>query len=239
MTRHFDPNSLQFYITMPAPCPYLPDQMERKVFTSLDPLDGPHLNDFLTHSGFRRSQNVIYRPHCEGCNACRSIRVLAFDFVPGKSLKRAWKHNQDITRLTVENYATREQFDLFTQYLKTRHHDGGMANMDFDRYELMVEDCASRTDIFEYRDGNGTLIACCITDELRDGLSMVYSFFDTNESKRGLGTYMILDHLQACNQASLPYLYLGYWVKNSPKMSYKTRFNPHQILGKEGWQLHA
>lgn len=238
MTSHFDPNKLQFYITMPAPCPYLPDQMERKIFTSLDPLDGPHLNDYLTHSGFRRSQNVIYRPACEDCKACRSLRVNATKFKPGKSFKRTLKNNADISREISESLATHEQFDLLSRYLAVRHPDGGMSDMDFERYELMVEDCAARTDIFEYRDLDGRLIACCITDVLRDGLSMVYSFFDTEQTKRSLGTYMILDHLQICKQAKLEYLYLGYWVNESPKMQYKTRFLPHEILSAHGWQDH-
>ncbi|PHR93265.1 MAG: arginyltransferase [Robiginitomaculum sp.] len=236
MTRHFDPKNLQFYITLPAPCPYLPDQMERKIFTALDPLDGPHLNDYLTHSGFRRSQNVIYRPACESCKACRSLRVVVDDFKPSRSFKRTLKSNTDISREINESYATQEQFKLLNQYLTMRHPDGGMSDMDYERYELMVEDCAARTDIIEYRDADGKLIACCITDALQDGLSMVYSFFDTSQKKRGLGTYMILDHLQLCKQTGLSHLYLGYWVRKSPKMQYKTRFTPYEILGENGWQ---
>jgi len=235
MTRHFDPKSLQFYITLPAPCPYLPGEMERKIFTPLDPLDGPHLNDYLTHSGFRRSQNVIYRPACEACHACQSLRVKALNFKPGTSFKRTIKANEDLTLTVSEAYATREQFDLLKKYLSSRHQEGGMNDMDFERYELMVEDCASRTEIFEYRDKGGALIACCITDTLRDGLSMVYSFFDPSLSKRSLGNYMVLDHLRICKRAGFDHLYLGYWVKDSRKMSYKARFKPYETLGQNGW----
>ncbi len=235
MSRHFDPNDLQFYITLPAPCPYLDGEMERKIFTPLDPLEGPQVNDYLTHSGFRRSQNVIYRPACETCHACHSLRVKALLFKPGSSFKRTIKANSDITRTVNEAYATREQYDLLQSYLESRHRDGGMAEMDFERYEMMVEDCAAQTQIFEYRDDTGQLIACCITDTLRDGLSMVYSFFDVGATKRSLGNYMILDHIDKCTQAGLSFLYLGYWVKNSPKMSYKARFKPHQVLRKIGW----
>ncbi len=239
MTRHFDPHKLQFYITLPAPCPYLPEQMERKIFTSLSPLDGPYLNNHLTHSGFRRSQNVMYRPACETCDACRSLRVFVNDFIPGKSFKRVLKRNADVSCHVVESYATQEQYELLHTYLLSRHPDGGMADIDFERYEMMVEDCATQTEIFEYRDQQGMLIACCITDCLRDGLSMVYSFFDIGQLARSLGTYMILDHLAYCKQAKLDYLYLGYWVKNSPKMHYKSRFSPNEILGKNGWQAMA
>ena len=236
MTRHFDPKSLQFYITLPAPCPYLPGEMERKIFTPLDPLDGPHLNDYLTHSGFRRSQNVIYRPACETCQACRSLRVKAQDFEPGSSFRRTLKANADLTLTVTESYATREQFELLQKYLSARHQEGGMNDMDFERFEMMVEDCASRTEIFEYRNDDGVLIACCITDMLQDGFSMVYSFFDPDLSKRSLGNFMVLDHLRICKRAGFAHLYLGYWVRDSQKMSYKARFKPHEILGRFGWE---
>jgi len=237
MTRHFDPKSLQFYITLPAPCPYLPGEMERKIFTPLDELHGSHLNDYLTHSGFRRSQNVIYRPACETCHACRSLRVKVAGFEPGRNFRRILKANSGLSRQAVEPYATNEQYELLQKYLHTRHLEGGMTDMDFDRYEMMVEDCAARTEIFEYRNENGHLVACCITDSLRDGLSMVYSFFDTDLSKNSLGNYMILDHINLCKQAGFAHLYLGYWVKNSSKMDYKARFAPNEILGPQGWQI--
>lgn len=235
MSRHFDPNDLQFYITLPAPCPYLDGEMERKIFTPLDPLEGPYINDYLTHSGFRRSQNVIYRPACESCQACHSLRVNTSEFSPSQSFRRTIKANSDLIRSVNEAYATQEQFDLLHKYLNIRHPDGGMAEMDFNRYEMMVEDCASRTEIIEYREESGRLIACCITDTLRDGLSMVYSFFDTQKTKRSLGNFMILDHIDICKRAGFSYLYLGYWVANSRKMSYKAKFKPHQILTKSGW----
>lgn len=235
MSRHFDPNDLQFYITLPAPCPYLDGEMERKIFTPLDPLEGPQVNDYLTHSGFRRSQNVIYRPACETCHACHSLRVKAQDFTPSRSFRRTLKNNADLVRTVNEAFATEEQFDLLNKYLTSRHPDGGMAEMDFERYEMMVEDCASRTEIIEYRTADNRLIACCITDTLRDGLSMVYSFFDIDETKRSLGNYMILDHINICKQAGFAFLYLGYWVEKSQKMSYKAKFKPHQILRKIGW----
>ncbi len=235
MTRPFDPSRLQFYVTVPAPCPYLDGQMERKIFTQLDPLSGPHLNDYLTHSGFRRSQNVIYRPACENCRACQSLRVVTKEFTPNKGFRRTLRKNADLKREILEPYATREQFALLQAYLSFRHKDGGMSAMEFHNYEIMVEECASRTLIVEYRNAEHVLVACVLVDELSDGLSMVYSFFDPELSARSLGNFMILDHINLCNHNDLPYLYLGYWVKNSPKMNYKSRYKPAQLLKRGHW----
>jgi len=116
MTRPFDPNRLQFYLTIPSPCPYLEGRMERKIFTQLDPLSGPHLNNYLTHAGFRRSQNVIYRPACEACRECKSLRILARAFDPSKSLRRTLARNGDLSRSIAEPLATQEQFDLLQRY---------------------------------------------------------------------------------------------------------------------------
>ena len=235
MSRQFDPQSLQFYLTIPTPCPYLPGRLERKTFTQLDPLSGPQLNNYLTHAGFRRSQNVIYRPACESCRACQSLRVKVDAFEPNRRFRRIIRRNKDLTSLTSEAYATEEQFKLLKTYLIHRHPKGGMADMDFLRYEMMVEEGSANTEIVEYRDADKRLIACTLIDELSDGKSMVYSFFDPELKSRGLGNYMILDLLDKCYDARLPYLYLGYWVANSPKMSYKKLFQPSEILTNRGW----
>ncbi len=236
MSHPFDPNQLQFYLTIPSPCPYLPDRMERKIFTQLDPLDGPHINNYLTHAGFRRSQNVIYRPACETCRECRSLRVDVQSFEAGKSFKRTLKRNSDILIETKYAVATDEQFDLLQRYLHSRHAGGGMSTMDFERYEMMVEECASETEITEFRTQDGTLIAAMLVDHLTDGMSLVYSFFDPIEQHRSLGIFMILTYIALCREQQMPYLYLGYWVPDSPKMSYKARFRPAEILTFAGWK---
>jgi len=210
--------------------------MERKIFTQLDPLSGPHLNNYLTHAGFRRSQNVIYRPACEACRECKSLRIIAQKFRATKSLRRTLARNAELTRHIAEPLATTEQFDLLQRYLLSRHEGGGMSDMDFYRYEMMVEQCASDTEIVEYRDAHNNLVAAVLIDVLEDGLSMVYSFFDPEQASRSLGNYMILDHLDRCQMEGLPHLYLGYWVDGSPKMSYKSRFTPSEILGANGWR---
>jgi len=236
MNRPFDPQRLQFYLTIPTPCPYLPGRMERKIFTQLDPLSAPQLNNYLTHAGFRRSQSVIYRPACESCRACQSLRVRVDGFEPGRRFRRNLRQNSDITSEVSEAYATDEQFRLLKSYLTSRHPYGGMAEMDFLRYEMMVEDGSTDTEIVEYRDNDGTLIACTLVDNLTDGKSMVYSFFNPNLKNRGLGNYMILDHIEKCRTSGLAYLYLGYWVSESPKMSYKKEFHPAEILTTRGWR---
>lgn len=236
MTRSVDTQKLQFYMTIPSPCPYLPGRMERKIFAQLDPITGPYLNNYLTHSGFRRSQNILYRPACESCQACRSLRVETQKFKPTKSMKRALSRNRDITGTVAPALATDEQFDLLSRYLNSRHAGGGMSDMDYTRYEMMVEECAAETQIIEYRNAEEVLIACVLIDVLMDGYSMVYSFFDPAEHTRSLGHYMILDHIDRCVQEELPWLYLGYWVQESPKMDYKARYQPAQILGVYGWQ---
>ncbi len=237
MSHVFDPNRLQFYLTIPGPCPYLPGRLERKIFTQLDPLDGPHLNNYLTHAGFRRSQNVIYRPACETCRECRSLRVLVADFKPSKRFRRIANKNKDLSREIRGPIATREQFDLLKLYLTSRHEKGGMADMDFARYEMMVEDCATETEIVEYRNSEGKLVAGILIDRLTDGHSLVYSFFDPNEEKRSLGLLMILDQIAFCEANNDPYLYLGYWVPDSQKMQYKSDFKPCEVLTHRGWAM--
>lgn len=236
MTRPFNTQRLQFYMTMPTPCPYLPGRYERKIFTQLDPLSGPHLNDFLTHSGFRRSQNVLYRPACENCQACRSLRVIVSEFSSRQSMRRIVKKNATLSHEVCAPIATQEQFSLLQTYLIIRHPGGGMTDMDYYRYEMMVEECASQTQISEYRDGDGKLVACALIDVLSDGLSMVYSFFDPDLSSQSPGKFMILDHISQCKDQNRPYLYLGYWVPESPKMDYKALFKPCEILGPTGWK---
>ena len=215
--------------TAPSPCPYLPDRFERKVFAHLPLTEGASVNDSLTQVGFRRSQNIAYRPACEACAACVSARIPVAD---------------DVERNLVEAEATMEQFDLLRRYLLARHADGGMAEMTWPDYVAMVEDTAVRTHILEYRlkakdGGPGDLIGCALVDLMSDGLSLVYSYYDPTLSRRSLGSFMILDHISQAEQTKLPYVYLGYWVRGSDKMDYKVRFSPIELLKPDGWTLAA
>jgi leucyl-tRNA---protein transferase len=235
----------QFYLTAPSPCPYLAGNEERKVFTHLVGERAAELNNILTQGGFRRSQSIAYRPACEGCRACISVRVVAKDFRPTPSMRRIMRRNGDITAAMRVAVPTSEQYAIFRAYLDSRHRDGGMADMTVLDYAMMVEDSHIETRIIEYRRidpsaapgrrAASELVAIALTDVLGDGLSMVYSFFEPDEATRSLGTYMVLDHIARAQNMGLAYVYLGYWVRGSRKMDYKSRFLPQERLMPEGW----
>lgn len=211
------------------------------MFTHLIGLRAPALNDALTLSGFRRSQTIAYRPACEHCRACVSVRVRAAAFAPSRSQKRILSRNREIVAVDLPPRATSEQFALFRKYVATRHADGGMADMSMIDYQMMIEDTHIDTRMVEYRmpardGGPAPLIACCLTDRLADGLSMVYSFYDPDMAHRSPGCFMILDHLARVRSEGLPHLYLGYWVEGSRKMGYKAQFSPQERLGPDGWR---
>ncbi|MBL0371304.1 arginyltransferase [Rhizobium sp. KVB221] len=239
--------SPQFFMTAPATCPYLPGQVERKVFTHLVGQRAPEMNDILTQGGFRRSQNIAYRPACESCRACVSVRILVDQFQPTDSMKRVLRKNHDLVAKEYAAEPSTEQFTLFRKYLDSRHQTGGMSDMSVLDYAMMVEDTHVNTRVIEYRireegDGvqlrpGGRLIATALTDIMSDGLSMVYSFYDPDEESRSLGTWMILDHVNRARARGLPHVYLGYWVDGSRKMTYKTRFRPQEHLLSQGWTL--
>ncbi len=245
MTKH-SLDTPQFYLTAPAPCPYLEDREERKVFTHLVGEKARQVNDMLTQGGFRRSQNIAYRPACEGCRACVSVRVIVDQFKPTRSFKRIMDANKNLAGEKLPPSPSSEQFSLFRKYLDDRHITGGMAQMTALDYAMMVEDSHVDTMLIEYRKrgpdtaitkrGEGPLIAATLTDVLANGLSMVYSFFDTDLQNKSLGTYMILDHIKLARKMGLPYVYLGYWVDGSRKMEYKTRFQPQEHLTVTGWE---
>jgi arginyl-tRNA--protein-N-Asp/Glu arginylyltransferase len=222
------------------PCPYLPGRQERKLFTHLTGRRASALHHLLSDNGFRRSQNLIYRPACEGCGACQSVRILAGEFETTKRYRRILNANDDVAIAVCEARATSEQFALFKRYLESRHTGGGMTAMSFVDYEYMVEDTPVQTIVVEYRLRNvagNPLIAVALTDVMPDGLSMVYSFYDPDLPKRGLGNLVILDHVRQVRLAGLSYVYLGYWVKESPKMAYKGQFRPLEVQrGPLGWR---
>src|SRR5690242_8700388 len=208
----------QFFLTPGGPCPYLPGKTERKVFARLAGSYAQALSEALTHSGFRRSQMIAYRPACDGCSACVSVRIVTKEFAASRNQKRLAKRNTNVLRVEVKAEATREQFALLRAYLDSRHAGGGMSDMGLFDYVAMVEETPVDTQIVEYRrageDGRpGALVACALTDVLRDGVSMVYSFFHPGEDARSLGTYMILDHIRDAKSRNLPHVYLGYWVE--------------------------
>jgi leucyl-tRNA---protein transferase len=231
----------RFFVTNPSPCPYLPGRIERKVFTELS---GPHaseLNEALGRIGFRRSQNVAYRPSCIDCKACVAVRILTGGFQPNATQRRILKRNADLEVRACRPWSTSEQYALLQRYLGQRHPTGGMAGMDDLDYSDMVEQTPVHSHVVEYRLPSrygrpGELIGACITDQQGDGLSMVYSFYDAEaESRPGLGNFIIMDHILRARDAGLPYVYLGYWVEGAERMQYKTRYSPLEKLTPAGW----
>ncbi len=230
----------EFYITAPAPCPYLPGRNERKVFSYLSQPSAAAVNSLLSRRGFRRSQNIIYTPACEGCQACAPVRIVTADFEVTPSRRRTLTRNADVIRRLRPPQATGAQFSVLRGYLDARHAEGGMAEMTVLDYASMVEETTVDTMMIEYSladpvTGEEQLVACALTDRLTDGLSMVYSFFEPEESRRSLGHFMILDHVSLAREMGLPYVYLGYWVDGSPKMDYKKAFQPLERLTAAGW----
>lgn len=230
----------QFYITTAQPCPYLPGKQERKLFTHLSRGRSAGLIDNLLKGGFRRSQNIAYTPYCDGCSACIPVRIVVNEFEPNRAFRRVLRTNGDIEEHRTGAIPTSEQYSLFRDYIDCRHAEGGMADMSVLDYAMMVEDSVVDTFITEFRlrdgnDGDSNLVAVSLSDKLSDGISMVYSFFDPDMQRRSLGTHMILKTIAYARDIGLPYVYLGYWIKGSAKMDYKTRFMPQELLTPEGW----
>lgn len=255
MTRHSILRPQDFFLTAPSPCPYLPGRVERKVFTQLSGPETGAINETMNRSGFRRSQNIAYRPVCEDCTSCVSVRVVAGDFSATDSLRRIVRRNRDLVSSVVLPQASGEQYELFRRYLGSRHRGGGMDGMEPEDFADMVECCPPQTRLVEYRrrpksqpgnehmpksghmngGGAGDLIAACIVDRFGDGFSLIYSFFRPEESRRSLGHYMILDQIQRARRLGLPYVYLGYWIRESSKMAYKARFGPLEGFVVDRW----
>ncbi len=232
----------RFFVTSPSPCPYLPGKQERKIFTELSGAHAAELNDALGRIGFRRSQSVAYRPSCVGCNACLSVRVVTGEFRPNATQRKLIRRHSDLEVTACRPWATEEQYDLLRRYLSTRHPGGGMTAMDDTDYADMVEQSPVGTYVIEYREPaerGGALVGACITDQQADGLSMIYSFFDAGSDRPGLGNLIIMDHIIRARNAGLAYVYMGYWVKGSERMAYKTRYRPMEVLGPNGWSRLA
>jgi leucyl-tRNA---protein transferase len=235
-------NFPQFFITAAGPCPYLPGKLERKVFTHLVGPDAKNLNSQLSQGGFRRSQNIAYRPACDGCSACTSVRVPVKSFDWTKSFRRTLKRNEDISCQIVRAKATSEHYSLFRTYIDHRHGEGGMADMTVLDFAAMVDDTLVDSRIVEYRiptayQPEGELIAAVLIDLLNDGISLIYSFYDPELERRSLGTFIILDTIRRAARMDLPYVYLGFYIREAHKMRYKARFLPQERLGADGWTL--
>ena len=225
----------RFYRSMPSPCPYIPGQIERKLFTRLDGGGTAELNATLTRAGFRRSHDIVYRPVCPACQACVPVRIPAKLFQPNRTQKRILRRNADLRMIERPAVASEEQYDLFTAYQQGRHADGDMARMSFLDFRAMIQDGSAESRVLELRDERDGLVGAMLVDTLTDGLSAVYSFFDPAAHRRSLGTFIVMAAIGLLRRREHPFLYLGYWIARSRKMSYKAQFRPLQALGPAGW----
>ncbi len=225
-----------YHVLAESPCPYLPGRLERKVITELAGAQATAHYTTLSRAGFRRSHQYAYRPACTGCSACVPVRVKAADFAASASLRRVARTNRDLKATDRAADATHEQFVLFSRYVRGRHGDGEMADMNVLDYHGMVQHSRVETRMAEFRDAGGNLVAACLFDRLDEGLSAVYSFFDPDIEGRSLGNYMVLWLIETARDQGLPYVYLGYWIADSPKMAYKRRFRPLEALSANGWE---
>jgi arginine-tRNA-protein transferase len=225
-----------FFKTTNLPCPYIDGQVERRVLTELVGHGAAALHDQLSLAGFRRSHGIAYAPACPFCQACMAVRIVVDKFIMSKSQRRIWNKNSDLHCEILPAVATSEQFDLFDRYQKKRHAGGDMAKMDFFEFQNLVEETPVETAVLEFRDVGDRLVGAILTDRLESGISAVYSFFDPDEEKRSLGSEMLLWLIDFAKTRSFDYIYLGYWVKGSPKMAYKSKFAPLEVCTIRGWE---
>jgi leucyl-tRNA---protein transferase len=229
----------QFFAASPVACPYVPGRAERKLIVDLAGDGGAPFYDDLSRAGFRRSHRFAYRPACRGCSSCVPVRIALERFRHSRSTRRIRNTNRDLDGRLVAAHATVEQFRLFAAYQRSRHRDSDMAMMRYGDYRAMVEDSPVRTAMAEFRDAGGALVAATLVDLLDDGISAVYSFYDPRQPKRSLGMWSVLWLVEECRRRGLPFVYLGYWIAESPKMAYKDRFPALERLDGGHWTVFA
>ena len=229
--------TMPFFLSVEHPCSYLPGRAARNLVADPKSLS-PAVYSQLAGHGFRRSGNFAYRPYCERCNECRPLRVPVRDFSPRRSDMRNLKRNVDLTFEPCRPGLTEERFALYRRYLRARHPDGGMDNAAAGDFEDFLTSHWCHTRFYEFR-SDERLLGVAVTDELSDAFSAIYTFFDPDESRRGLGTWAILRQIEATRRAGRRWLYLGYWIEGCQKMSYKNRFRPYEVYRQGGWHYRG
>jgi leucyl-tRNA---protein transferase len=226
--------SVQFYLTAPYSCSYLPQQQARSQVAAPAFLMTGKRYSSLVQQGFRRSGTFTYRPHCDACQACVSARVAVAEFTPNRNQRRVWKQHEHLQVSLHELADKTEHFDLYQRYQRARHPDGGMDKDTHEQYQNFLLQSPVDTRLIEFR-AKGVLQMVSIVDVLEDGLSAVYTFYEPDLPRSSLGTYNVLYQIELCRALNLPYLYLGYWIQHSRKMAYKANFQPLQGLVDAQW----
>jgi len=228
-------SALHFYLTAPYPCSYLPETLARSQVATPSFMISSTVYSELVQHGFRRSGTYTYRPSCNDCNACVPFRIPVNEFTPSRTQRRAWKKHEDLSATPHSLHDSTEYFELYQRYQKSRHPNGGMDNDDRESYKNFLLQSHIDSFLVEFRE-QGVLRMVSVIDILNDGLSSVYTFYDPDLPQGRLGVYNILWQIELCKKLELDFLYLGYWIKESPKMAYKTGYRPAQGLINGVWK---